>query len=107
MGIQSVVLENHGDVAILGGDVVYQFVSDIQFAVGNFLKTGDHTQGGGFTAAGRSDQNDELFVFDVQAEIADSGDVAGINLVDVLKGYTCHYIILLKLWEHFPVLSVL
>ena len=90
VGIKSVVLEHHGDVAILGSDVVHQFVADVQFAVGNFFQAGDHAQRSGFTAAGRSNQNDKLLVFDVQREVADRGHVAGVNFVDVLKGYTCH-----------------
>ena len=97
MGIQRVVLENHGDVAIFGRYVIHQFVSDIQLAVGDFFQTGDHAQCGGFTAAGRSDQNDEFLVFDIQAEIADGGYVTSVDFVDVLKGYTCHILFLLKI----------
>ena len=92
MGIQSVVLENHGDVAILGSDVIDQLVANEQFAFGNFFQTGDHAQGGGLTAARGADQNDEFLVLDVQAEIANGRDAAGINLVNVLQRYACHVI---------------
>jgi len=90
MGIQRVVLEYHGDVAILGRDVVYQFVADVQLALGDFFQAGNHAQGGGLTAAGGADQNDKFLVFDIQAEIAYRGNAAGIYFVNVIKGYACH-----------------
>ena len=65
MGIESVVLEDHGDVAVLGGHVVDQLVADVQLAVGDLLQTGDHAQGGGLTATGGADENDKLLVRDV------------------------------------------
>ena len=83
--IQSVVLEHHRDIAILRRDVVDQLVADVQLALGDLFQTGDHTQRGGLTAAGRPDQNDELLVLDIQAEVGNSGHVAGVNLVDVVK----------------------
>ena len=88
--IQGVVLEHHGDVAVLGSHIVDQTVADIKLAAGDFLQTGHHAQRGGLAAAGRSDQHDELLVLNVQAEIADSGHIAGINLIDVIERYACH-----------------
>ena len=69
VGIQSIVLENHGDIAVLGGNVVHQTVADVQLAAGDVFQAGNHTQGGGLTAAGRTDQNDEFLVGDVQVEL--------------------------------------
>ena len=102
MRIQSIVLEHHGDIAILGSNVVHQLIADIQLAVGNFFQAGDHAQGGGFSASGRADQNDKLFVFDVQREVADSGHITGIHFVDVLKRYTCHDITSLIFGIYIP-----
>jgi hypothetical protein len=68
MRIKSVVLDHHCDVTILGGYVIYQFVADVKLAVRNLFQTCDHTQGSGFSAAGGTNQNDELFVFDVQRD---------------------------------------
>ena len=118
VGVQSVVLENHGDIAVLGGNVVDQTVADVQFAFGDLFQTGDHTQGGGLTTAGGADQNDEFLVLDVQAELLHCHDtlvgdlqvrlllggllalllflllcvvaVEGVDLLYVLQGYTCH-----------------
>ena len=88
--IQGVVLEYHGDVAILGSYVVNEFVADVKLAVGDLFKTSDHAQGGRFSAAGRTYENDEFLIFDVQAEIAYSSYAAGINLVNVFQSYACH-----------------
>jgi len=35
-------------------------------------------------------QNDKFLVLDVEVEVADSRHAAGVHLVDVLQGYTCH-----------------
>ena len=88
--IQGVVLEYHGDIAILGSNVVNEFVANVEFAVRNFFKTSNHAQGGGLSAAGRANENDKFLIFDVQAEIAYSGYAAGINLVNVFQSYACH-----------------
>ena len=88
--IQRVVLEHHRDIAILRSNVVNQLVADIQFAVGDFFQASNHAQGGGLAAAGRADQNDKFLVLDVEVEVADSRHAAGVHLVDVLQGYTCH-----------------
>ena len=88
--IQRVVLENHRDIAVLRRNVVDQTVADVQLTFGNLFKTRDHAQRRGLTAAGRTDQNDKLLILDVQAEIGNSRNVAGIDLVDVVELQTCH-----------------
>ena len=115
MGIQGVALEHHGDVPILGLHVVHQLVADPQFAGGDVLQTGDHTQGGGLAAAGGAYQHDEFLVGDLQAELLDShnalvGDLkiallflgifallcflflfgVGVDLLQVLQNDLCH-----------------
>ena len=42
--IQSVVLENHCDIAVFGLHVVGKLVANVQFACGDFFKAGNHTQ---------------------------------------------------------------
>jgi len=88
--IESVVLEHHRDVAILRRDVVHEAIADPQFAFGNLFQTSNHAQGGGLTAAGRTNQNDELLVFDIQTEVRNSSNVARVNLVNVLELQACH-----------------
>ena len=72
VGVQSVILENHCNVTILGGNVIDQTVTDVQFAAGDILQTCDHTQGSGLTTARRTDQNDEFLVTDVHGEFLNS-----------------------------------
>ena len=88
--IQRVVLEHHRDVAVLRRDVVDQAVANVELALRDLLKAGDHAQRGGLAAAGRSDQNDELLVGDVQAEVGHGSHIARVDLVDVIELQACH-----------------
>ena len=40
VGVQSVALEHHGDVAVLRGNVVDQTAADVRFALGGLLQAG-------------------------------------------------------------------
>ncbi len=91
-GIQGVVLENHGDVAVFGLDVIDELVADVDFAFGDFLETGDHAQGGRFAATGRTDEDDEFLVSDFDVEIADRNDATFISFEYILQGNTGHNI---------------
>ena len=114
VGVQGVVLEYHGDIPILGGNVVDQLAVDIQLTAGDLLQTGDHPQGGGFTAAGGADQYDKFVILDLQVKILDSqnalfGDLqvallfrlafflaflvfqVGVDFFDVFQYDVCHF----------------
>ena len=67
--VQGVVLENHRNVPVLGRDVVHQLAVDVKLALGDLLETRDHSQRRGLAAAGGADQNDELLIGDVKAEL--------------------------------------
>ena len=81
MRIQSVVLENHRDISVLRSNVVYKTFADEQLALGNFLKTRDHTKGGGLTASGRTYKNDKFLVLDVYVDVGYCHNAAGVALV--------------------------
>ena len=81
--VQSVVLEHHGDVAVFRGNIVDQAVTDVHFALGDFFQTCDHTQGGGLTAAGRTDENDKFLISDFQVEILNGSNIARIDFVNM------------------------
>ena len=83
MGIKSVALEHHGDVSVFRGNVVGKGVANVKLAFADVFQTSDHTQGGGLTASGRTDEDDKFFIFDLEVEILNSYDVAGILLVNV------------------------
>jgi hypothetical protein len=71
VGVEGIVLEHHGHVPVLGGDVVDDAVSDADRARCDFLQPGHHAQNGGFAAAGGAHQNHEFLVCDVQADAVD------------------------------------
>ena len=68
MGIESVGLEHHCDVAILRSDVVDDTLADTDFASRNLFQSGDHTQQRRFSAAGGPDENNEFAVRDLEVD---------------------------------------
>ena len=90
MRIKSVVLENHRDLSILRSYVVNELVADEELTLGDLLKTCYHSKSGGLTATGRTYEYEKLLVLDFKIEVRNSGNAAGVLLIDVLKGYTCH-----------------
>ena len=85
VGIQSIVLEDHGDIAVLRGHIVHELAVDIQLALGDLFETCDHAQRGGLAAAGRADEDDEFLVRDVQVEFLHGDDaLIGDLQVDLL-----------------------
>ena len=62
MLVQRIVLEHHGDVAILGRQSVHNSLTDADFTGADILKPRDHAQSGRLSAAGRPDQGDEFLV---------------------------------------------
>lgn len=84
--IQSVVLEHHCDVAIFRGNVIDKDGRRCTVHLSRFPRGLRSCAGWWiYTAAGRADENDELFVFDFKAEIGNSGDITRIDFVDVFK----------------------
>ena len=88
--VQGVVLEDHCDIAVFRGNIVDQTVTDVHLAAGDLLQTGDHAQGGGLTAAGRTDENDKFLVGDLKAEIGNSNNIAGVNFLNVTAADGSH-----------------
>ena len=69
---------------------IRDYLVDIKFARRNFFETCDHTQRRGLTAAGRTDEYDELFIPNIKAKVEYCLISAGINFVDA--GNTLHRI---------------
>ena len=80
--VQRVVLEDHRDVALfrlLTGDVA---VADEDASTVDVFEPGEHAQGGRLSAAGGSDEDEELAVLDLEVELVHcrgvrSGEQAG------------------------------
>jgi hypothetical protein len=64
MRVEGVVLEDHGDISVLGGDVVDFTIIDVDGAGGNFLEAGDHTKRGAFAAPRGTHENHKFSVTD-------------------------------------------
>src|SRR4029078_3093863 len=61
--IQSVVLENHRDVARLGWDVVYDAIANLDRARAYRLEPSDHPKRRTLTAPGRTNELDKFAIF--------------------------------------------
>ena len=73
--IKRVVLEHHGDVAILRRQVVDHLAADRYLAVADFLEPRDHAQRRALAAARRPDQHDEFMIGYFEIDVADGDDI--------------------------------
>src|SRR5262249_46278033 len=64
--IERVVLEHHGDVAVLRRHIVDDIAADQDVPVGDVLETRDHAQRRRYAAARPAYQNHELMVRDIK-----------------------------------------
>ncbi len=87
--IKPVILEHHGDVAVLGGHVVDLLPADADGAAGHILQPRDQAQQRGFPAAGRADQHDESAIRDFHVNAVDHADIAEMFL-DLLDADARH-----------------
>ncbi|OSN30136.1 hypothetical protein BV344_05597 [Pseudomonas syringae pv. actinidiae] len=83
MGIERIVLENHRDVARLGGDIVHADAVNHQFTGADLLQSGDHAQRRRFTAARWPDEDDELLVLNFEVEILHHVDLVIVDFLNV------------------------
>ena len=83
--VQGVRLEHHGDVAILGFEVVHDLAADAQLAGRDRLEPGDHPQRGRLAAAGRPDEHQELAVGDVERQLVYGVKPVVVHLVDLVE----------------------
>ena len=74
--IEGVVLEDHGDVPLRGGDVVDDSSADLDRSVRDRFEAGGHSQCGCLAAAGRADEHNEFTVADRQIQLVDGTDAA-------------------------------
>jgi hypothetical protein len=64
VGVKRVVLEHHGDVAILGIEIIDHAVADGDVAAGYRQESGNEIEGCRLAATRRADEGDELSVAD-------------------------------------------
>ena len=85
MRIKCIVLKYHCDVAILRLHVIDAFLTDVQLAARHFLQACDHTQRGGFAAAGRADQHHKFLVCNFQVQVFNYLYSAWVNFIYMTK----------------------
>ena len=81
MRVKRVVLEHHRDVTILGRQVIDDLAADADRAGRYLLQPRDRPQRRGLAASRRPDQNHELAIADLQAELVDRLTSPGYTLL--------------------------
>ena len=89
MGIESITLENHCNIAVFRSYIVDDLVANQNFTIRDFFEACQTAQGGGFAAAGRTDQHQKLFVLDCKIEIL-HGDNVAKTFPNMIISYACH-----------------
>ena len=75
---ECIVLEEEADLSFVGRDIDALIrieddaVTDFNLAFGRCLEACDHTEDGGFSTAGRTQQGDEGIVRDIETEVIDT-----------------------------------
>jgi hypothetical protein len=101
MRIERVVLEDHGDVALLRSDLVDDPVVDHQLPRADLLQPREHAQRGRLAAPGRPDQDHELAVPDLQVQRVDGREAVVVDLRDGVERHARHGVSPLSS-EEFP-----
>ena len=74
--VEPVALEHHGDVAVLGRQIVDHFVANPDLAFGEIFETRDHAHRGRLAASRGAQQNEEFGVCDFKVERLDPDEIA-------------------------------
>ncbi len=85
MRIKRIVLENHRYITVFRSNIINKLVTDVDLTVGNFFKSRNHTESGGFTAARRSYENDKFLVFNFKVKIRYGSYSARISFVNMTQ----------------------
>ena len=80
VGVEGVVLEHHGDVAVARAHAVDGLAVDRDRAAVGVLQPGDGAQEGGLAAARGADEDAELAFGDVEVDAAQGVDLAVVFL---------------------------
>src|SRR4051812_35979396 len=91
--VERVILEDHRDVTLLRRQVGDVPVVDPDDAIGYALESGHHPEHGRFAAARWTDEDEELAIGDLEAEVAGSRISVRVNFIYVLETDTSHRIL--------------
>src|SRR5690606_24113099 len=90
VGIERIVLEHHGDVALGGLKVVDHPAADGDLARGDGFQARHHAHQGRFAAARRPDDHDEFAVLHFHVDAVDDGHATGVGFAHIAKTECCH-----------------
>lgn len=91
MRVEGVVLEDHCHIAVGGLGIGDIGAADGDGARGDLFQAGKRPQGGGFTAAGRADEDEKLAVGNVEVEVGYRRLLgAGIADAYMIENYVSH-----------------
>ena len=71
MRVERIILEHHGDVAVLRVALVDDLAVDADLAARRLLQARDHAQDGALAAARWPDQHQKLLVGDIEVDAVD------------------------------------
>ena len=90
VGVQRVALKHHGNVTVLAGQVGHIALTNVNAAAGRLVQSRDHRQQGRFTAAGGSDQDQELPGFDFYVDAFENVNRLVVGFMNVANGECAH-----------------
>jgi len=68
VGVERVALEDHGHVAVLGGERVHDLLAQPDLASGQLFESGDQPEHGRLAAARGTDEDEEFAVGDLEVQ---------------------------------------
>ena len=103
-------LEDHSDVTLLWWNTLRVLSSDRNCSVPHFLQTGNESQCSRFAASGRTDEGEQLLIFNGQADAIDSANGLPVGcakvLCDILKFNASHARALLTAAEQMAMKAI-
>src|SRR5215471_1919369 len=76
VGIEGIILEDHGDIAIFGIHIIDYAISDVNLTFTGIFQASNHAQDGTLATARGPYQYKELFVRDIYVDIVNNFDFA-------------------------------
>ena len=85
MGEQGIALEHDAEIPLVDGNLGEVLAIEEEGTPIGFNKTGDHPQGGCFSAAGGPQKGDEFALLNVQAQVVENLLFSVVGDVDILQ----------------------
>ena len=82
MRIKRVALEYHCHTALTGSHLIRSDAVDVELALADVLKSRDHSERRGLSAARRTYENYEFALFDLKVEVMHGVEAVRVDLVD-------------------------